>query len=105
MKLADLLAPAIGYAENGFPVMEKTAEDWDAEVEKLKRNPPLRLITSSMDGRRARARSFVSLISRARCARSQTVDATRFTKVRSRRRSSITAQRRRLHHVGRSRRH
>ena len=23
MKLADLLAPAIGYAENGFPVMEK----------------------------------------------------------------------------------
>src|SRR5262245_7514263 len=25
MKLADLLAPAIGYAESGFPVMEKTA--------------------------------------------------------------------------------
>ena len=23
MKLADLLAPAIDYAENGFPVMEK----------------------------------------------------------------------------------
>jgi len=39
MKLADLLAPAIGYAENGFPVMEKTAEDWEAEVGKLKRNP------------------------------------------------------------------
>src|SRR5215510_7156665 len=36
MKLADLLAPAISYAENGFPVMEKTAEDWEAEVNKLK---------------------------------------------------------------------
>src|SRR6476661_10723283 len=32
MKLPDLLAPAIEYAENGFPVMEKTAEDWNAEV-------------------------------------------------------------------------
>ena len=39
MKLADLLTPAITYAENGFPVMEKTAEDWQAEVRKLKRNP------------------------------------------------------------------
>ena len=38
MKLVDLLAPAIEYAENGFPVMEKTAEDWEAEVGKLKRN-------------------------------------------------------------------
>jgi gamma-glutamyltranspeptidase/glutathione hydrolase len=37
-KFADLLNPAIDYAENGFPVMEKTAEDWAAEVEKLKRN-------------------------------------------------------------------
>jgi len=39
MKLADLLAPAIEYAESGIPVMEKAAEDWDAEVEKLKKNP------------------------------------------------------------------
>jgi gamma-glutamyltranspeptidase/glutathione hydrolase len=36
MKLADLLAPAIEYAENGFPVMEKTAADWVPEVPKLK---------------------------------------------------------------------
>jgi gamma-glutamyltranspeptidase/glutathione hydrolase len=36
MKLADLLAPAIGYAENGFPVMEKTVADWEPEVPKLK---------------------------------------------------------------------
>jgi gamma-glutamyltranspeptidase/glutathione hydrolase len=39
MKLADLLAPAIQYAEDGFPVMEKTAEDWQAEVSLLKKNP------------------------------------------------------------------
>ena len=37
-KFADLLSPAIDYAENGFPVMEKAAEDWAAEVGKLKRN-------------------------------------------------------------------
>jgi gamma-glutamyltranspeptidase / glutathione hydrolase len=36
-KLADLLAPAIEYAENGFPVMEKTCADWEPEVPKLKR--------------------------------------------------------------------
>src|SRR5438094_2343136 len=36
MKLADLMAPAIGYAENGFPVMEKTAADWAPEVPRLK---------------------------------------------------------------------
>ena len=30
MKLADVMAPAIDYAENGFPVMEKTAEDWNS---------------------------------------------------------------------------
>ena len=39
MKLADLLAPAIEHAEHGFPVMEKAAEDWAAEVTKLKRSP------------------------------------------------------------------
>ena len=38
MKLADLLAPAIAYAESGFPVMEKTAEDWLVEVSKLEKN-------------------------------------------------------------------
>lgn len=39
MKLADLLAPAIEYAENGFPVMEKAAADWADSVAKLKRTP------------------------------------------------------------------
>lgn len=37
--LADLLGPAIECAENGFPVMEKTAEDWNAEVAKLQKTP------------------------------------------------------------------
>ena len=36
MKLADLMAPAIGYAESGFPVMEKIAADWAPEIPKLK---------------------------------------------------------------------
>ncbi len=36
MKLAELLAPAIDYAEHGFPVMEKTAADWEPEVPRLK---------------------------------------------------------------------
>ena len=39
ISLSELLAPAIDYAEHGFPVMEKTAEDWDAEVRKLSRTP------------------------------------------------------------------
>jgi gamma-glutamyltranspeptidase / glutathione hydrolase len=39
MKFADLAAPAISYAENGFPVMEKIAEDWAPEVPKLKQDP------------------------------------------------------------------
>jgi gamma-glutamyltranspeptidase/glutathione hydrolase len=39
MKLADLLAPAIGYAEEGFPLMEKTVADWVPEVGKLQSTP------------------------------------------------------------------
>jgi gamma-glutamyltranspeptidase/glutathione hydrolase len=39
MKLATLMAPAIGYAEQGFPVMEKIAADWEPEVAKLKSTP------------------------------------------------------------------
>jgi gamma-glutamyltranspeptidase/glutathione hydrolase len=39
MRLAELLAPAIALAENGFPVAEKIAEDWVPEVGKLKETP------------------------------------------------------------------
>jgi gamma-glutamyltranspeptidase/glutathione hydrolase len=35
MKLSEVLAPAIETAEQGFPVMEKTAEDWEAAVKLL----------------------------------------------------------------------
>ena len=54
MKLADVLAPAIDTAENGFPVMEKTAEDWNSEVAKLKKNPAA-AANYLVDGRAPRA--------------------------------------------------
>jgi gamma-glutamyltranspeptidase/glutathione hydrolase len=54
MKLPDLLAPAINYAENGFPVMEKTAEDWQAEVALLKRSADA-TANYLVDGRAPRA--------------------------------------------------
>jgi gamma-glutamyltranspeptidase / glutathione hydrolase len=54
MKLADLLAPAIEYAESGFPVMEKTAADWNDYVGKLKRTPAAQA-NYLVDGRAPRA--------------------------------------------------
>ena len=54
MKLADVLAPAIDTAENGFPVMEKTAEDWNSEVTKLKKSPAA-ATNYLIDGRAPRA--------------------------------------------------
>jgi gamma-glutamyltranspeptidase / glutathione hydrolase len=54
MKMSELLMPAIEYAENGFPVMEKAAADWTDSVSKLKRTPA----SSSnylVDGRAPRA--------------------------------------------------
>jgi gamma-glutamyltranspeptidase/glutathione hydrolase len=54
MKLADLLQPAIELAEQGFPVMEKTAADWAANVDKLKQNPAA-AASYLVDGRSPRA--------------------------------------------------
>ena len=51
MKLADLMEPAIESAENGFPVMEKTAEDWNAEVTK---QTPAAAANYLIDGRAPR---------------------------------------------------
>lgn len=69
MKMVDLLAPAIAYAENGFPVMEKTAEDWQAEVRKLQRTPAA---TSNylVDGRAPRAGEIFRQPNLARTLRS-----------------------------------
>src|SRR5204862_1312004 len=53
MKLSDLLAPAIEYAEQGFPIMEKTAADWEPEVGKLERSEAARS-TYLVDGRAPR---------------------------------------------------
>jgi gamma-glutamyltranspeptidase / glutathione hydrolase len=45
MQWGDLFAPAIFYAENGFPVQEMIGMDWqDAAREKLKRDPEARRI-------------------------------------------------------------
>ena len=54
MKLADVLEPAIQYAENGFPVMEKAAADWASAVDKLKRTPAS-ATNYLLDGRAPRA--------------------------------------------------
>jgi len=54
MKLADLMAPAIDCAKNGFPVMEKTAEDWNAELKKLTKSPAA-ASNYLVDGRAPRA--------------------------------------------------
>src|SRR5215216_4273097 len=54
MKLADVLGPAIECAENGFPVMEKTAEDWNAEVTRLRKTPAA-AANYLIDGRAPRA--------------------------------------------------
>jgi gamma-glutamyltranspeptidase/glutathione hydrolase len=50
MKLADLLAPAIAYADDGFPVMEKTAADWEPEVPRLRLTPAARSTYLVNDG-------------------------------------------------------
>jgi gamma-glutamyltranspeptidase / glutathione hydrolase len=39
MKMSDLLQPAIRYADEGYPVMEKASEDWEEVVDILKRDP------------------------------------------------------------------
>src|SRR5467141_3774308 len=50
LPLATDLAPAIWYAENGFPVMEVTADLWSRSVEMLSQDPESRA-TFLMDGR------------------------------------------------------
>ncbi len=83
MKLADLLAPAIEYAENGFPVMEKTAADWESEVAKAQKDSCRSDKLSCGRTSAARGRNLSPEKSRAhssRCLRA--AGATRFTKAR-----------------------
>src|SRR6266404_5106750 len=54
MKLADLLALGIEYAENGFPVMEKAARDWEGSADKLRKTPAASA-NYLIDGRAPRA--------------------------------------------------
>jgi gamma-glutamyltranspeptidase/glutathione hydrolase len=51
--LAELLEPAIFYAESGFPVSEIIATDWELSVPKLKRHPDS-TSTYLVDGRAPR---------------------------------------------------
>jgi gamma-glutamyltranspeptidase/glutathione hydrolase len=51
--LAELLEPAIFYAESGFPVSEIIATDWELSVPKLKRHPDS-ASTYLVDGRAPR---------------------------------------------------
>ncbi|MGH7468511.1 MAG: gamma-glutamyltransferase [Longimicrobiales bacterium] len=39
LKLADVLAPVIAHAENGFPVTPIIAREWQAEEDELRRDP------------------------------------------------------------------
>lgn len=55
--LAELLAPAIEYAERGFPVMEKTAEDWASFASKLKADPAARATLLVREGASGEARA------------------------------------------------
>lgn len=71
MKLAELLAPAIDYAEHGFPVMEKAAEDWEAEVNKL-RQTPAASANYLVDGRAPRAGEIFRQANLARTFRTLT---------------------------------
>src|SRR5690606_36685734 len=42
MDFSDLLAPAIDYAENGFPVTQRTSVDWQLAVPKIEKNAAAR---------------------------------------------------------------
>ena len=49
--MEDILAPAIGYAEDGFPVPEMIADAWQRSVRYLADRPGAFLETFSIDGR------------------------------------------------------
>ena len=56
LPLADLLAPAIGYARDGYPIASRVSADWEAAVPILRNDPNLARIFL-VDGERAAARN------------------------------------------------
>lgn len=63
--LADILAPAIDLAENGFPVAPRVATDWAGAVPKLSRHPGARQHLL-VDGRAPKAGDIMRLPALAR---------------------------------------
>ncbi|MDH5590794.1 MAG: gamma-glutamyltransferase [Gemmatimonadota bacterium] len=59
MTLAEVLAPAIRIAEEGFPVTPIIAQDWQGQVEKLRRDPGA-AATFLLDGEAPRAGDWFS---------------------------------------------
>jgi gamma-glutamyltranspeptidase/glutathione hydrolase len=59
MSLAQVLQPAIQYAENGFPVSEIIASDWQHSVDLLKKHPAA-VRTYLIDGRAPRTGEIFS---------------------------------------------
>ena len=67
---ADLLEPAIGYAENGFTLDDGDARLLDMAAPDCAATPPHRRFSSTTAGRSRPASGWCRRISRARCARS-----------------------------------
>jgi gamma-glutamyltranspeptidase/glutathione hydrolase len=67
LPMADLLAPAIYYADAGFPVTDVIADYWASAITKLSREP-LREETFLPNGRAPQAGEiFKNRVSRRRC--------------------------------------
>ena len=78
--LPQLLAPAIGYAKNGYPVSEIISRQWEAAERKLSADPAAAKRSCRAAMRRSLARSSQTRISRPRCRRSPPAVATRSTR-------------------------
>lgn len=66
---ADVLAPAIDYAENGFVLAERTASDWNREVAKLSKDAGARAHLLKSDGTAPKAGEIVRFPALARTLR------------------------------------
>ena len=95
LPLADLLAPAIHYANEGFPVSEMTAGHWAASVGICSAEPNA-AATFLIEGRRpSRRRSSATPISRGPCPASPSKAGTVSTRAYRRGHRRTLAERRR----------